>query len=73
MTSQLESYILLQSIFGVPPACGPLLQLGSAQAGQVISPNRLQQNIGLMLTGQPVVFWQLLILFLALQFSSSSN
>ena len=30
---------LLQSIWGVPPASGPLLQLATAQAGQGNSPN----------------------------------
>ena len=30
----LESYIQLQSIWGVSPACGPLLQLATGQAGQ---------------------------------------
>ena len=39
VTRQVDSYILLQSIWGVPPAGGPLLQLATAQAGQVNSPN----------------------------------
>ena len=39
VTRQLESYILLQSIWGVSPACWPLLQLATAQAGQGNSPN----------------------------------
>ena len=51
----LESYILLQSIWGVPPACGPLLQLATAQASQGNSPNLLQQNIGIKVTGHPVL------------------
>ena len=34
VTHQVEPYILLRSIWGVPPACGPLLQLATAQAGQ---------------------------------------
>ena len=38
----------------VPPACGPLLQLATAQAGQGNSPNGLQQNIGIKVTGHPV-------------------
>ena len=54
VTRQLKSYILLQSIWGVPPACGPLLQLASAQIGQGNSPTWLQQNIGLKLKGHPV-------------------
>ena len=54
VTRQLESYIRLQSIWGVPPACGPLLQLATAQAGQGNSQNWLQQTIGLKLTGHPV-------------------
>ena len=29
VTRHLDSYILLQSIWGVPPVCGPLLQLAS--------------------------------------------
>ena len=39
VTGQLESYIQLQSIWGVPPACGPLLQLATAQAGYGNFPN----------------------------------
>ena len=39
VTRQVESYILLQLIWGVPPACGPLLQLATAQAGRGNSPN----------------------------------
>ena len=54
VTRQLESCIMLQSIWGVPLACGPLLQLATAQAGQGNSPNWLQHNIGLKLTGHPV-------------------
>ena len=34
VTRHLDSYILLQSIWRVPPACGPLLQLATAQACQ---------------------------------------
>ena len=40
VTRHLDSYILLQSlVWIVPPACGPLLQLATAQAGQGNSPN----------------------------------
>ena len=39
VTRHLDSYILLQSIWGVRPACGPLLQLAAAQAGQGNSQN----------------------------------
>ena len=39
VTRQVEAYISLTSIRGVPPACGPLLQLATAQAGQGNSPN----------------------------------
>ena len=41
VTRQLESYIMLQSIWGVPPACGPLLQLATAQAGRWNIPDLL--------------------------------
>ena len=41
VTRQLESYILLQSIWGVLLACGPLLQLATAHAGKGNSPNGL--------------------------------
>ena len=34
VTRQLESYMMLPSILGVPSACGPLLQLASAQAAR---------------------------------------
>ena len=34
VTRQLQYYIMLQSIWGVPPVCLPLLQLATAQAGQ---------------------------------------
>ena len=37
VTRHVESYILLRSIWGVPPVCGPLLQLATAQAGQGIA------------------------------------
>ena len=39
VTRQVEAYILLTSIWGVLPACGPLLQLATAQASQGNSPN----------------------------------
>ena len=39
ITRKVEAYISLTSIWGVPPACGPLLQLAIAQAGQGNSPN----------------------------------
>ena len=34
VSRHLDSFIMLQSIWGVPSACGPLLQLATAQAGQ---------------------------------------
>ena len=39
VTHQVESYILLTSIWGFPLFCGPLLQLATAQPGQGNSPN----------------------------------
>ena len=54
VTLHLDSYILLQWIRGVPPTCGPLLQLATAQAGQGNSPKWFQMNIGLKVTGHPV-------------------
>ena len=54
VTRQVEVYMLLTSIWGVPPACGPLLQLATAQAGQGNSQNWCQWNIGLNLTCHPV-------------------
>ena len=54
MTRHLDSYILLKSIWGVPPACGPLLQLATAQEGQGNSPYWLQQNIWIKVTCHPV-------------------
>ena len=56
MTRQVEAYILLTSIWGIPSACGPLLQLATAQAGQGNSSNWCQRNIGLNLTCHPVKF-----------------
>ena len=41
-------------LYFVHPACGPLLQLATAQAGQGNSPNWCQRNIGLNLTCHPV-------------------
>ena len=40
-TLHLDSYILFQSIWGVPPAFGPLLQLATAQSGQGNSPKNM--------------------------------
>ena len=39
VTSKVEAYISMTSIWGVPSACGPLLQLAHAQAGQENFPN----------------------------------
>ena len=40
---------------GSSPACGLLLQIATAQAGQGNSPNGLQHNIGIKVTGHPVL------------------
>ena len=40
---------------GSSPACGPLLQLATAQGGQGNSPNWLQQNLGLDVMCHPVL------------------
>ena len=44
----------MDKFYGVPQACGPLLQLATAQAGKGNSPNLLQQNIGLKVLRRPV-------------------
>ena len=60
VTSQLESYILLQSIWGVPPACGPLLQLATAHAGQGNSLNEAGNRLDTekMLQPQSLTRWK---------------
>ena len=54
VTRHLDSYIILKSFWGVPQACGPLLQLATAQAGQGNCPYWLQHNIGIKVMGHPV-------------------
>ena len=54
----LSPIICCNQFGGVPAACGPLLQLATAQVGQGNSPNWLQQNRGLKLTGHPVHVYQ---------------
>ena len=56
----LESYILLQSIWGVPPACGPLLQLATAHAGQGNSLNEAGNRLDTekMLQPQSLTRWK---------------
>ena len=45
----------MQSIWGVPQACGPLPQLATAQAGKEL-PKLIAQNIGLKVLRRPVLY-----------------
>ena len=53
VTRQVEAYILLTSIWGVPPACGPLLQLATAHAGQGNSLNEAGNRLDTEKMQQP--------------------